>query len=137
MLEPSHNDELPVIPGKRYFTIGEVSELCAVKPHVLRYWETEFPQLRPRKGSNGTRQYRERDLALVDRIRVLRIEEKLTLQAARKRLVEDRSRTEPVGQLGLALPEPDKPERPELDRDRVVQELREVLDILRFGRRSW
>jgi hypothetical protein len=42
MLEPSHNDELPVIPGKRYFTIGEVSELCAVKPHVLRYWEQEF-----------------------------------------------------------------------------------------------
>jgi len=49
MLEPSHNDELPVIPGKRYFTIGEVSELCAVKPHVLRYWEQEFPQLNPVK----------------------------------------------------------------------------------------
>ena len=45
MLEPSHNDELPAIPGKRYFTIGEVSELCDVKPHVLRYWEQEFPQL--------------------------------------------------------------------------------------------
>ncbi len=43
MLEPSHNDELPAIPGKRYFTIGEVSELCDVKPHVLRYWEQEFP----------------------------------------------------------------------------------------------
>ncbi|WP_155736226.1 MerR family transcriptional regulator, partial [Stutzerimonas frequens] len=49
MLEPSHNDELPTIPGKRYFTIGEVSELCAVKPHVLRYWEQEFPQLNPVK----------------------------------------------------------------------------------------
>ena len=45
MLEPSHNNELPAIPGKRYFTIGEVSELCAVKPHVLRYWEQEFEQL--------------------------------------------------------------------------------------------
>ncbi len=49
MLEPSHNDELPPIPGKRYFTIGEVSDLCAVKPHVLRYWEQEFPQLNPVK----------------------------------------------------------------------------------------
>ena len=45
MLEPSHNNELPTIPGKRYFTIGEVAELCAVKAHVLRYWEQEFPQL--------------------------------------------------------------------------------------------
>ena len=49
MLEPSNNNELPTIPGKRYFTIGEVSELCAVKPHVLRYWEQEFPSLSPVK----------------------------------------------------------------------------------------
>ena len=49
MLEASNNNELPPIPGKRYFTIGEVSELCAVKPHVLRYWEQEFPQLKPVK----------------------------------------------------------------------------------------
>ncbi len=49
MLEASNNKELPAIPGKRYFTIGEVSELCAVKPHVLRYWEQEFPQLKPLK----------------------------------------------------------------------------------------
>ncbi len=49
MLEPRNNNELPAIPGKRYFTIGEVSELCGVKPHVLRYWEQEFPQLKPVK----------------------------------------------------------------------------------------
>ena len=49
MLEPKNNAQLPVIPGKRYFTIGEVSELCGVKPHVLRYWEQEFPQLKPVK----------------------------------------------------------------------------------------
>jgi DNA-binding transcriptional MerR regulator len=55
MLEPGNNDELPAIPGKRYFTIGEVSDLCAVKPHVLRYWEQEFPQLKPvkRRGLMG------------------------------------------------------------------------------------
>jgi hypothetical protein len=61
MLEPSHNDELPVIPGKRYFTIGEVSELCAVKPHVLRYWEQEFPQLNPVK-RRGNRRYYQRQI---------------------------------------------------------------------------
>ena len=59
MLEPSHNDELPVIPAKRYFTIGEVSELCSVKPHVLRYWEQEFPQLKPVK-RRGNRRYYQR-----------------------------------------------------------------------------
>ena len=123
--------------AKTWWSLQEVCESTGLEPHVLRYWETEFPQLRPRKGSNGSRQYRDRDLALVERIRVLLLEEKLTLQSARKRLVEDRGRTEPVGQLGLALPEPGTSERPELDRERVVQELREVLDILRFGRRSW
>lgn len=122
---------------KVWWTLQEVCESTGLEPHVLRYWETEFPQLRPRKGSNGSRQYRDRDLALVERIRILLLEEKLTLQAARKRLVEDRGRTEPVGQLGLALPEPESTGKPELDRDGVVQELREVLDILRFGRRSW
>src|ERR671913_52070 len=56
MLEPKNNDQLPAIPGKRYFTIGEVSELCGVKPHVLRYWEQEFPQLKPVK-RRGNRRY--------------------------------------------------------------------------------
>ena len=55
MFDPRHNDELPAIPGKRYFTIGEVSELCAVKPHVLRYWEQEFPQLSPVKRRGNRR----------------------------------------------------------------------------------
>ena len=55
MLEPSNNNQLPTIPGKRYFTIGEVSELCAVKPHVLRYWEQEFPSLNPVKRSGNRR----------------------------------------------------------------------------------
>jgi hypothetical protein len=53
MLEPGNNDELPPIPGKRYFTIGEVSDLCAVKPHVLRYWEQEFPQLTKARKTSG------------------------------------------------------------------------------------
>ncbi|MGB0156609.1 MAG: MerR family transcriptional regulator, partial [Luminiphilus sp.] len=57
MFDPRNNDELPAIPGKRYFTIGEVSELCAVKPHVLRYWEQEFPQLSPVKRRGNRRYY--------------------------------------------------------------------------------
>lgn len=123
---------------KTWWSLQEVCASTGLEPHVLRYWETEFPQLRPRKGSNGTRQYRDKDLALVERIRVLLLEEKLTLQAARKRLVEDRNRIlEPEGQLGLMLPEPEKADERDLDREEMARELREVLDILRFGRRSW
>ena len=62
MLEPRNNDELPAIPGKRYFTIGEVSELCGVKPHVLRYWEQEFPQLKPVKRRGNRRYYQRQDV---------------------------------------------------------------------------
>ena len=62
MLEPKNNDELPAIPGKRYFTIGEVSELCGVKPHVLRYWEQEFPQLKPVKRRGNRRYYQRQDV---------------------------------------------------------------------------
>jgi hypothetical protein len=61
MLEPSNNAELPAIPGKRYFTIGEVSELCGVKPHVLRYWEQELPQLKPVKRRGNRRYYQRQD----------------------------------------------------------------------------
>ena len=66
MLEPSHNNELPAIPGKRYFTIGEVSELCAVKPHVLRYWEQEFPQLKPVKRRGNRRLKTGRHIVEID-----------------------------------------------------------------------
>ena len=71
MLEPRNNNELPAIPGKRYFTIGEVSELCGVKPHVLRYWESEFSALSPRKSSSGQRMFRRRDVELLLRIKHL------------------------------------------------------------------
>ena len=71
MFDPLHNDDLPAIPGKRYFTIGEVSELCAVKPHVLRYWEQEFPQLSPVKRRGNRRYYQREDVELVRTIRSL------------------------------------------------------------------
>ena len=86
MLEPSNNDELPAIPGKRYFTIGEVSELCAVKPHVLRYWEQEFPQLKPVKRRGNRRYYQRQDVIVIRQIRSLLYEQGFTIGGARNRL---------------------------------------------------
>jgi DNA-binding transcriptional MerR regulator len=89
MLEPSHNNELPPIPAKRYFTIGEVSELCDVKPHVLRYWEQEFPQLSPVKRRGNRRYYQRQDVILVREIRALLYESGYTIGGARQRLSEE------------------------------------------------
>jgi DNA-binding transcriptional MerR regulator len=86
MLEPRNNSELPAIPGKRYFTIGEVSELCGVKPHVLRYWEQEFPQLKPVKRRGNRRYYQHHEVLLIRRIRELLYEEGFTISGARNRL---------------------------------------------------
>ncbi len=86
MLEPSNNDQLPVIPGKRYFTIGEVSELCEVKPHVLRYWEQEFPSLSPVKRRGNRRYYQRQDVLLIRQIRSLLYDQGFTIGGARQRL---------------------------------------------------
>lgn len=86
MLELSNNNELPVIPGKRYFTIGEVSELCAVKPHVLRYWEQEFTQLKPLKRRGNRRYYQRHDVLLVRQIRTLLYEKGFTIGGAKQHL---------------------------------------------------
>jgi DNA-binding transcriptional MerR regulator len=84
---PSNSrDELPSIPAKRYFTIGEVSELCGVKPHVLRYWEQEFTQLRPVKRRGNRRYYQHHEVLLVRRIRELLYQEGFTISGARNRL---------------------------------------------------
>ena len=89
MLELSNNNQLPVIPGKRYFTIGEVSDLCGVKPHVLRYWEQEFTHLRPIKRRGNRRYYQRQDVILVRQIRSLLYEEGFTINGARQRLDGD------------------------------------------------
>jgi DNA-binding transcriptional MerR regulator len=80
--------ELPEIPGKRYFAIGEVAELCDVKPHVLRYWEQEFPQLKPVKRRGNRRYYQQEDVLVVRRIRSLLYEQGFTIGGARLRLRE-------------------------------------------------
>jgi DNA-binding transcriptional MerR regulator len=91
----SSKDELPPIPAKRYFTIGEVSELCGVKPHVLRYWEQEFTQLKPVKRRGNRRYYQHHEVLLVRRIRELLYQEGFTISGARNRLDELPIRGEP------------------------------------------
>ncbi|PCJ32176.1 MAG: MerR family transcriptional regulator [Gammaproteobacteria bacterium] len=113
MLEASNNNELPVIPGKRYFTIGEVSELCGVKPHVLRYWEQEFPQLEPVKRRGNRRYYQRHDVVLIREIRSLLYEQGFTIGGARLRLEND-----------------SKPESTAVDKKQLIKELlAELQDI--------
>src|SRR6266436_4117437 len=99
---PDHSrakTELPPIPAKRYFTIGEVSDLCAVKPHVLRYWEQEFTQLKPVKRRGNRRYYQHHEVLLIRRIRDLLYEQGFTINGARHRL-----ETEATGDGGFFPP---------------------------------
>lgn len=98
-------EQLPAIPDKRYFTIGEVSALCQVKPHVLRYWEQEFPQLKPTKRRGNRRYYQQRDVMIVRDIRTLLYEQGFTIQGARLQL-KDKGRAIaalPAGNAGDSL----------------------------------
>jgi DNA-binding transcriptional MerR regulator len=117
MLEASNNSELPVIPGKRYFTIGEVSDLCAVKPHVLRYWEQEFPQLKPLKRRGNRRYYQRHDVILIRQIRSLLYEQGFTIGGARQRLSGNEAREDSAQSQQIIR--------------QLRTELEEVLDLLR------
>ena len=94
MLDQGSNSELPVIPAKRYFTIGEVSELCGVKPHVLRYWEQEFPNLKPVKRRGNRRYYQRHDVLMIRQIRSLLYDQGFTILGARQRLEGSQARIE-------------------------------------------
>ncbi|GJM09454.1 MAG: MerR family transcriptional regulator [Lysobacteraceae bacterium] len=94
MLDPRSNNELPAIPAKRYFTIGEVSELCGVKPHVLRYWEQEFPSLKPIKRRGNRRYYQRHDVIMIRQIRALLYEQGFTIGGARQRLEGEQSKSD-------------------------------------------
>ncbi|MES2263356.1 MAG: MerR family transcriptional regulator [Pseudomonadota bacterium] len=119
---------LPPIPAKRYFTIGEVSELCGVKPHVLRYWEQEFTQLKPVKRRGNRRYYQHHEVLLIRRIRELLYEQGFTISGARNKLD---SRTADAAQgeydeassVHGALPPP-------LDREMIRNELLAILSLL-------
>jgi DNA-binding transcriptional MerR regulator len=117
----SPNAQLPPIPAKRYFTIGEVSELCGVKPHVLRYWEQEFTQLKPVKRRGNRRYYQHHEVLLIRRIRELLYDQGFTISGARNRLDE-------------LVAEPIKPTRQSGSRGGnsfVRKEIQGVIELLR------
>jgi DNA-binding transcriptional MerR regulator len=112
---------LPHIPAKRYFTIGEVSELCAVKPHVLRYWEQEFTQLKPVKRRGNRRYYQHHEVLLIRRIRELLYEQGFTISGARNRL--DEIASQPASPARRTA-------RTQTEMEFVRQEIRRVIDSL-------
>ena len=123
-MEASHSrTQLPPIPAKRYFTIGEVSELCGVKPHVLRYWEQEFTQLKPVKRRGNRRYYQHHEVLLIRRIRELLYDQGFTISGARNRL--DELVSEPSAKPGRAG-------ATRFNLAAVVRkEIRSVIDVLR------
>ena len=129
-MEPSRKRaDLPPIPAKRYFTIGEVSELCGVKPHVLRYWEQEFTQLKPVKRRGNRRYYQHHEVLLIRRIRELLYEEGFTISGARNRLdssLAHEEKAEARVQRSPAAPVPSGG----VDLAAIKRELRAVLDQL-------
>jgi DNA-binding transcriptional MerR regulator len=118
--------DLPAIPAKRYFTIGEVSELCGVKPHVLRYWEQEFTQLKPLKRRGNRRYYQHPEVLLIRRIRELLYEHGFTINGARNRLDEPAGSRELGGGNGtktMTVPQPISP-------GNIRKELKSILKML-------
>src|SRR5512142_1079686 len=120
MLDQGSNSELPVIPAKRYFTIGEVSDLCGVKPHVLRYWEQEFSNLKPVKRRGNRRYYQRHDVLMIRQIRSMLYDQGFTITGARQRLEGQQARMETSISKQIVR--------------QVRMELEEVLHILRHYR---
>ena len=127
-METNHSpkDSLPPIPAKRYFTIGEVSELCGVKPHVLRYWEQEFTQLKPVKRRGNRRYYQHHEVLLIRRIRDLLYDQGFTISGARNRL--DEIVAEPAK---APPPPPPAPVAANANLSSPRREIRGVIDFLR------
>jgi DNA-binding transcriptional MerR regulator len=119
--------DLPAIPPKRYFTIGEVSELCGVKPHVLRYWEQEFTQLKPLKRRGNRRYYQHHEVLLIRRIRELLYEHGFTINGARNRLEDNGGGRDlgsvPAGTKTMTVPQPISP-------GNIRKELKSILKML-------
>ena len=132
MSEQPASSDLPAIPTKRYFTIGEVSELCAVKPHVLRYWEQEFSQLKPVKRRGNRRYYQHHEVMLIRRIRSLLYEEGFTITGARNRLLQDGDiELQPAAVLAqVSTPGPRAGARTGVDLIELKHELGQLIQLL-------
>ncbi len=142
MVADKHTERvnLPPIPAKRYFTIGEVSDLCAVKPHVLRYWEQEFTQLKPVKRRGNRRYYQHHEVLLIRRIRELLYEQGFTINGARNRLDELRhggsgpsmeAAEVPAETVAVEAAAPEATSSDAIDVPALRRALQSVLDILR------
>jgi len=123
------NAELPPLPAKRYFTIGEVSELCGVKAHVLRYWEQEFTQLNPVKRSGNRRYYQHHEVVLIRHIRELLYEQGFTISGARNRLEHPDGHDEFVETGRFAVAEPVQ-NQARVDVVAVKRELQDIISLL-------
>jgi DNA-binding transcriptional MerR regulator len=122
---------LPPIPAKRYFTIGEVSELCGVKPHVLRYWEQEFSQLKPVKRRGNRRYYQHHEVLLIRRIRELLYEQGFTISGARNKLDSRGAAHAIIDDLPLLPAETMLAQEEPLDRASIRHELIAILNLLK------
>lgn len=137
MLDTSTKMQLPPIPAKRYFTIGEVSELCGVKPHVLRYWEQEFTQLKPVKRRGNRRYYQHHEVLLIRKIRELLYEQGFTISGARNRLDGAEDIVEAAGspqnspQVSAQVSHIETVSANDFDFFTLKNELREVIQLLR------
>ncbi|HEY3300680.1 MAG TPA: MerR family transcriptional regulator [Methylophilaceae bacterium] len=139
MAEQTLKPQLPPIPAKRYFTIGEVSELCGVKPHVLRYWEQEFTQLKPVKRRGNRRYYQHHEVLLIRRIRELLYDEGFTISGARNRLEDQATQTDTSTQSEVSdakatnvdiVDQAQQSQGLGLDLQNLKQELQAVLKLL-------
>jgi DNA-binding transcriptional MerR regulator len=125
--ESGESTERPEIPNRLYFRIGDVARIARVKPHVLRYWETEFPAIAPKKSSSGQRMYRREDVEQVLRIRHLLYERRFTIEGARHFLSETTD-TEATGALRATVAAADEPTEPSLSA--IRRELEAILALL-------
>jgi DNA-binding transcriptional MerR regulator len=130
MTSTSEKVVLPPIPAKRYFTIGEVSELCGVKPHVLRYWEQEFTQLKPVKRRGNRRYYQHHEVLLIRRIRELLYEQGFTINGARNRLDSHGAMVEEAAEAEATAAASGEGTTALVDVDQLRKELLHVLDVL-------
>lgn len=130
MLDSGDNSSLPPIPGKRYFTIGEVSELCLVKPHVLRYWEQEFPQLKPIKRRGNRRYYQRHEVQLIRRIRQLLYGDGFTISGARNKLGTSSNGSANLEPAVGDAPTGSRPVAPAAAVSELIRELNEVVELL-------
>jgi len=135
-MENPEKVQLPPIPAKRYFTIGEVSELCGVKPHVLRYWEQEFTQLKPVKRRGNRRYYQHHEVLLIRRIRELLYEQGFTISGARNRLDEQGNVESQLKQSDAKKTTNTATQNGISSIDQIKKELTEVLSLLSVSKAS-